>query len=627
MYDKGNGFDSADIVANGPGRLETQPDRDQPVERIAIWQDKLRVQNEVGADGQVVRKMILLTGKRPCFLDQVQKSSLDSGQWIKVFLEPKAPPPPTSGELSSPTLVSAPAGGNTQTTVLASASQTEASDGKRVTNRSRSRSGSRGGGTGGGAFEIRRLLAFRDVHLLAPAKTMTARHWLDAEFFDAAPVPITNGSAPTTVASAPVVIAPTVPANPEDISAPTAARAGEVQIAADDQAAKKPAEPAVVGMAERMWVKIEMKPKPAEQTVAKAETSAAKTASTMRAKTSLTSDVTGEKTSEIREAWLWGSVALHQDPSEGKTKGEEASGEALYLDNRGKDKAITFIYQREPNATTYLPGPLPPARVENDQKIITGAGIIAMNQATDQAWVEGPGNVTQFSEQAPTPPTNTLGADRETANTTTSRTTAPPVAPTPRATSLLAQNADQPGPAAQTPDSKPKTRAGRPVGQAAPSVIRFSEGMEFNGRTVDPDGNPAGRADFFGTVTAQLQDALLHCEERMIAYTDKVVPLAQLGTLSKPLSKPSPADSPMTGAETGSTPADPGPELARSSNVTAMPLGSAVRSILSPRSCYNNSGSKRTTFWTTTGAPVTSTYLTRGKFSSTIEVITRELKG
>ena len=25
MYDKGNGFDSADIVANGPGRLDTQP--------------------------------------------------------------------------------------------------------------------------------------------------------------------------------------------------------------------------------------------------------------------------------------------------------------------------------------------------------------------------------------------------------------------------------------------------------------------------------------------------------------------------------------------------------------------------------------------------------------------------
>ena len=49
MYDKnGHGFDSADIVANGPGRLETQPDRGQPVQRIAIWQDKLQVQNERG---------------------------------------------------------------------------------------------------------------------------------------------------------------------------------------------------------------------------------------------------------------------------------------------------------------------------------------------------------------------------------------------------------------------------------------------------------------------------------------------------------------------------------------------------------------------------------------------------
>ena len=91
MYDKGNGFDSADVVANGPGRLETQPDRGQPVERVAIWQDKLRVQNDVGSDGKVKRKMILLTGKRPCFIDKLHEASVDSAQWIKVFLEPKVP--------------------------------------------------------------------------------------------------------------------------------------------------------------------------------------------------------------------------------------------------------------------------------------------------------------------------------------------------------------------------------------------------------------------------------------------------------------------------------------------------------------------------------------------------------
>ena len=73
---------------------------------------------------------------------------------------------------------------------------------------------------------------------------------------------------------------------------------------------------------------------------------------------------------------MWGNVALHQDPAEGKTKGQDASGEALYLDNRGTNKAITYIYQRDPNEKTYLPGPLPPARVENQEIKITAAGII-----------------------------------------------------------------------------------------------------------------------------------------------------------------------------------------------------------------------------------------------------------
>ena len=72
MYDKGYGFDSADVVANGPGRLETQPDRGQPVDRTAIWQDKLEVQNELAPDGKIKQKIIMLTGKRPCFDDSAR---------------------------------------------------------------------------------------------------------------------------------------------------------------------------------------------------------------------------------------------------------------------------------------------------------------------------------------------------------------------------------------------------------------------------------------------------------------------------------------------------------------------------------------------------------------------------
>ena len=85
----------------------------------------------------------------------------------------------------------------------------------------------------------------------------------------------------------------------------------------------------------------------------------------------------GETNAEIRKVWMWGNVALAPRPQKDKDKdksagrsdqkGMEASGEALYLDNRGTNKAITYVYQRDPTEKTYLPGPLPPARVENSE--------------------------------------------------------------------------------------------------------------------------------------------------------------------------------------------------------------------------------------------------------------------
>ena len=89
MYDKGFGFDSADVVATGPGRLDIQPGRGQPVDRTAIWQDKLNVQNEVDTDGKIKQKIILLTGNRPVFMDNSRGSSIDSAKSIRVWLLPK----------------------------------------------------------------------------------------------------------------------------------------------------------------------------------------------------------------------------------------------------------------------------------------------------------------------------------------------------------------------------------------------------------------------------------------------------------------------------------------------------------------------------------------------------------
>ena len=102
-----------------------------------------------------------------------------------------------------------------------------------------------------------------------------------------------------------------------------------------------------------------------------------------RTKTASAGRKSGETNAEIRLVWMWGNVALHQDARKDKDKprdgsaekrGQDASGEALYLDNRGTNKAISYVYQRDPAEKMYLPGPLPPARVENDDMKIRRPG-------------------------------------------------------------------------------------------------------------------------------------------------------------------------------------------------------------------------------------------------------------
>ena len=76
LFDSGAGMDAANVVAHGPGRLETRPDRDQPVERIAIWQDRLIVKNKLGPNNEVLHKVIDLIGK-PTLLHRQSSKDVD----------------------------------------------------------------------------------------------------------------------------------------------------------------------------------------------------------------------------------------------------------------------------------------------------------------------------------------------------------------------------------------------------------------------------------------------------------------------------------------------------------------------------------------------------------------------
>ena len=538
------GMDAADIYAHGPGRLETRPDRDQPVERIAIWQDKLIVKHKLGPKNEVVHKLIELTGNRPCFIDNVQKTSIDSASWIQVWLKPKPAVPPAPGSSSTAVAVNKISGQNGTATIrVASMDQTNRSSLDDEASASKE-SGAKAG-TGGGNLQMEQLHALVDVHLLAPAKIMTARDRFDAEFVEAEATQVAS-TAPAKAddAPGPVPGAPTA----ADTAPPGLAKE-QGQVAVEDQAEKPADEPPMTGSSDRMWARVALKPKSSSDKSSSKPTDRTKTASTKAG--------TGETNAEIRNVWMWGNVALHQDPKKDRDndkaqgasdkKGNDASGEALYLDNRGTNKAITYVYQRDPTAKSYVPGPIPPARVENNDMQITDAGVIQMNQATDQAWAYGPGTLTQMAARGFLTD-KSGGADEETDDNASDgdvdpRSASPDSKVKLRTTSMASNDIpDEPITSKDArADAKPKTRAGVTMSEKAPMTIGFSENMEFTGRSVDPEGRPAARADFHGIVTArQMEDALLHCTEKMIAFTDREVPLTELGTMTKEQSQSKP---------------------------------------------------------------------------------------
>jgi hypothetical protein len=536
LFDSGAGMDTADVYAHGPGRLETRPDRDQPVERIAIWQDTLIVKNKLGPNNELLHKVIDLTGNRPCFIDNLQKTSVDSASWIQVWLKPKTALPKAIDEASTPIAKEL---GNSQAGNVSASFASTNQPGRSTTalqSTDRTKRDSEVG-TKGGGLQMEQMHAVVDVHLLAPSKTMTARETFDAEFIEAeAPKVAAAASAKSqemrTLDS---------PNATETTTTEGSNEQGREQVAAQDSAEKPSDDPPMTGTCNRLVARVILKPK------SSSDNSLTKPAGNTR--TAAAKPGSGETDAEIRKVWMFGNVALHQDPKKDKQKndsrdasefkGTDASGEALYLDNRGTNLVIAFVYQRDPLEKTYLPGPLPPASVESrdkDPMKITGAGTIKLNQETDQAWVSGPGTLTQLTarafltDKAP-------GADEE-ANgnapdsSSDDRRSGSPDSQIKVHTTAMARDDvpnQQTNSTEKPADPKPKTRAGVPLSEKVPMTIGFSEDMQFTGRSVDPEGRPAARADFHGIVTAQMEDALLHCTEKMIAFTDREVPLTQQG--------------------------------------------------------------------------------------------------
>ena len=161
MVDSGSGMETANLSAHGPGLLETRPVpdntdnllKDVPPDRTAVWQDFMIMKNLLGPDQKIIERKVVLKGN-PKVVDRVQQQQIDAVDMIAVWLAPK---PPESGQ----------AKGKTARPASTSSSAQPRNDGTSAQ---------------GGSFQIQRLLALRDVHLVAPSKNLTAREQLDADF-------------------------------------------------------------------------------------------------------------------------------------------------------------------------------------------------------------------------------------------------------------------------------------------------------------------------------------------------------------------------------------------------------------------------------------------------------------
>lgn len=468
LVDSGSGMQSANLFTHGPGLLETRPVpgqadspvQDVPPDQTATWQDLMMVKNFLGPDGAIAQRKIVLKG-RPRVVDRLQQSSIDAVDTIVVWLKPKPAENPGGKETST----------------------------------SQSRDGGSADSRDGG-FQIERLQADRDVHLYAPSRYLTARNRLEAEFEDG-PRPVIATRNPESG-----------PASPPSTAAPDT----QTTAAADGNAAQqqdRPAEPNMVALAESVQAKILISPNAKAGT--KSKPGATVTSRTPAAPGSADPDANYE----IRDVRMFGTVSLHQDPSPGKTKGQDAFGETLILHTEGPGKAVFNLYHHDPRvAKTASPAAAarPPAKVVTEDMTIEGERI-GVNQVTDQAWAYGPGKLVQLTDRS-------MLTDRVDG-------TDPQPHDKAEAEELATPNDRQPI------KPRPRTRAGKLQADKVPLVITWGEKMLFNGRTVDPENRPSAKALFYKKVRAEMEDGLLYCEDVMTTYTDQPVPLADLGKMSQ----------------------------------------------------------------------------------------------
>lgn len=454
IFEDGKGSENATIVARGPGLLETRPGRDKPVERKAIWQDHLVMKTTFEDGSNQPTKTVTLTGK-PEFID-VAQASLDAEKEIVVWLTPKPKP-------------------KTEPTAALGKSDPSAPGGAAE------------------SFQIDKLKASGNVHLISPGKVMNARNLLEAKFVVPTPAPAgkdpakpangNNSAAPGTIEGATPAPAPAVPTETDEKTAPK----------------DKPAEPGVSVSADRVWAVILTKPDDAPNPKAGAKSNAPE-----------------NPRGEIQMVRLRGGVSFHQDAESDKKQGTDVTGEAVDVTNQGNGK-MKFVVQNlidMDKATATEKSMVPHAKVATEEMTITGPQI-GLDQAEDFAWVKGAGTLTQMAPRGLLTDKGVGGKDAADADT--------------------------------APKGKEQAKAGDDANKR-PLTISWKSKMEFEGRPRDVNlrGTPVAVARFSDDVRAVMEDAQLACHKRMDVYMDKQVSLARpKGTAKEPVQGEEPEPRPQ----------------------------------------------------------------------------------
>jgi hypothetical protein len=349
IFDDGTGGSASSVVARGPGKLESRPDRDKSKDHEATWNDELVVKTLPLTKAQLAeiaaslpkdkppptRREITLTGD-PVLIDHTQEMTLSARRSVFASLLPRpgAEKPAGPGQAGAKP----------------------------------------GGALNSGSTRIERVIAREQVVLTAPGKTIRARDELNAPFEEVVAL-VKAEPAPAGAATAPARPAAR-PAPPNQVAANAGPQAGPQAKAAPEDPARKPApDPAVVVTAHRIWATLRRMP---------------------------------DGKTELSKAMLRGEVRVHQDPSPDKPRGTDAWGEALDLRSVGPGLMQFHLADAEPTGRGNAPmlaardgvklDARPIAVIVTEDYTIRGH-LLHLDQSRDLAWADGSGSLEQYAER------------------------------------------------------------------------------------------------------------------------------------------------------------------------------------------------------------------------------------